>query len=372
MTTGGEAIQRAVDAAPAMRRRGEGRRLGRVLKADAPLIAGAALYVLGAILLAQFLDLPLVRVVWHSPVIGAALLCFIPLFLLARLVIGIPSFHEGAMHPGPGGVLRIYLNREALLRLTIVYLCVVPFGSAFSGLKQSLPELAVGSWDTYWVELDRVVHLGWHPWEWLRPLIESAPALRAIDLAYMVWFPLLFGSVFAMAWSQHVQLRFQFLLSALLTWVLVGTLAPVAFYSVGPCFLVDLGEAPASYHELMRLLRTESERMALFATHNQAGLLEAFQRQSWLPFGGISAMPSVHVAFAALLMLLARRIHPVAGGVAGVYLALIQVGAIVFGWHYAVDGYAGALAALGLWIGCGRLATLWLGSSTRSSGPASR
>jgi hypothetical protein len=357
MTKSAEALARALGAAPLTRRPTWGSRLASVAQADACLIAGAGLYVLTALALAESLDLSRVRIVWHAPVIGAALLCFLPLFLLVQLAVRIPSLRR-VSRPQLASVLRIYLSPEALLRLAIVYLCLVPFGSAFSGLKQSLPTLTDRTWDAEWVALDRMIHLGSHPWEWLRPLLESSLALHVIDTAYMLWFPLLFVSVLGMAWSPDARLRLQFLLSALLTWALIGTVAAAALYSMGPCFLVDLGEAPASYHELMRVLRAEHQQSALFAIHNQAELLDSFRSRSWLPLGGLSAMPSVHVAFAMLLTLLSRRLHPIAGWIAGAYLVVIQVGSVVLAWHYAIDGYVGALAALGLWVGCGRVAAI--------------
>ena len=68
-------------------------------------------------------------------------------------------------------------------------------------------------------------------------------------------------------------------------------------------------------------------------------------------------MPSVHVASALLLTLIARRR---AGGAlfaaAFVFFIAICIGSVVLGWHYAVDAYAGIALALPLWMFCGALA----------------
>jgi membrane-associated phospholipid phosphatase len=64
---------------------------------------------------------------------------------------------------------------------------------------------------------------------------------------------------------------------------------------------------------------------------------------------GISAFPSLHVAGAAWIALTvslyARRLSIVAWS----YFAIILVGSVSLGWHYAVDGIAGVILALGAW-----------------------
>lgn len=72
-------------------------------------------------------------------------------------------------------------------------------------------------------------------------------------------------------------------------------------------------------------------------------------------FGGISAMPSLHVATAVLFALTAWRIHWVLGVLFWFYALVIQMGSVHLGWHYAVDGYVGATVALVIWWGVARV-----------------
>ena len=66
-------------------------------------------------------------------------------------------------------------------------------------------------------------------------------------------------------------------------------------------------------------------------------------------------MPSLHVAFAVLVAIIVwRRSFPL-GLLLAIYAAIMQVGSVVLGWHYAVDGYAGALCAWGAWVAAGYL-----------------
>lgn len=78
---------------------------------------------------------------------------------------------------------------------------------------------------------------------------------------------------------------------------------------------------------------------------------------------GISAMPSLHVALTTLSALLLSRLSRTAGVLAWAYLALILVGSVHLGWHYAIDGYASIIAVGLIW----RAAGWW---ASRSESPA--
>ena len=75
--------------------------------------------------------------------------------------------------------------------------------------------------------------------------------------------------------------------------------------------------------------------------------------------GGISAMPSVHNGLAALFAFAAFRINRKAGWAMAAYAALIWIGSIHLGWHYAIDGIVSIALAWGIWRGAGRIAD-WL------------
>ena len=72
-------------------------------------------------------------------------------------------------------------------------------------------------------------------------------------------------------------------------------------------------------------------------------------------------VPSLHVAVAAYLACVALDTRWWAIRLLGMaYAFVILVASVVLGWHYAVDGYAGALGAWAIWWAVGR----WLARAT--------
>jgi hypothetical protein len=94
----------------------------------------------------------------------------------------------------------------------------------------------------------------------------------------------------------------------------------------------------------------------LFARHMQEQLWAiAANQQAWVPFAGISAMPSMHLSMATLCACLWWTYGPL-GRVAGlVYVGLIQLGSVVLAWHYSIDGYVSIVGTLAIWRLSGRL-----------------
>ena len=68
---------------------------------------------------------------------------------------------------------------------------------------------------------------------------------------------------------------------------------------------------------------------------------------------GISAMPSMHVATSVLFALVAWQTHRKLGIVLTVHAAAVMIGSVHLAWHYALDGYIGALLTYGIWRAAG-------------------
>ena len=83
-------------------------------------------------------------------------------------------------------------------------------------------------------------------------------------------------------------------------------------------------------------------------------MLWAYYTEGGLTYGsGIAAMPSLHVSIALLNMLLAYRFSRAAGHVFAGFFAMILLGSVHLGWHYAADGYLSIITTLIIWWGTG-------------------
>jgi hypothetical protein len=164
--------------------------------------------------------------------------------------------------------------------------------------------------------------------------------------------------------SRNPRLRLQFILTQLLTWTLVGNLAATLLSSAGPCYyaLVVGGEDP--YAPLFAYLHEASAamRFTLFGAPVELPLT-SLQLQDMLwqshvngDFGfarGISAAPSMHIASTWIVARFCFDIGRRAAIFGSLFLALIFVGSIHLGWHYAVDGYVAIFLAWLIWRAVG-------------------
>lgn len=105
----------------------------------------------------------------------------------------------------------------------------------------------------------------------------------------------------------------------------------------------------------MHYLRDADKVIPVMALQVQDTLWQDYAQHSGTNALSISAMPSMHVASSVLLALLGWRLNRAAGIALTAFAVLIQVGSVHLGWHYAIDGYAGALGAWLIWTLCGKL-----------------
>jgi hypothetical protein len=142
-----------------------------------------------------------------------------------------------------------------------------------------------------------------------------------------------YNSVFA----SNEQKR-RFFLSFFGLWIILGLVAATVFSSAGPCFLELIGNPLRErYAGLFPTAPGSQGVMNYLADTYTTGRLGLGT--------GISAMPSLHVGFAFLYFLRARK--AVWRVVAFVYFLIIFVGSVHLGWHYADDGI---FAAAGTWL----------------------
>ena len=87
----------------------------------------------------------------------------------------------------------------------------------------------------------------------------------------------------------------------------------------------------------------------LSALTYQQHLLVNFKHGTIVMGGGISAMPSLHNALAVLFACVAWHLSRSLGRIMTGYAAIVWIGSIHLGWHYALDGVVAFVATIALW-----------------------
>jgi hypothetical protein len=192
----------------------------------------------------------------------------------------------------------------------------------------------------FWADpiLANIDHAIFHaePWRVANYLFGWAAPL--IDKAYVTWVFFKFGTLVLLLVLPESRRKARALLSYFILMATVA-LGQYLLSSAGPVLYAQMGFG---------------DRYAALPIHPWVEAGRSYLWQDYLRGGGrigtgISAMPSLHVAIALWLALVARayvrRLSPIAFG----YFGMILIGSVLLGWHYAVDGIAAVAIAFIAW-----------------------
>lgn len=227
------------------------------------------------------------------------------------------------------------------LVLGVPILAVIPaFFGAFGQVKNSMHLWIPIYADPYLARLDQAI-FGDHAWVVLTRMLGSPVAVVLLDYAYMSWFLVMYSAVFTAAFMRgDPERRFRFFTTYFLSWVVLGNIAAMLFDSAGPCFYgVFYPENPFSplFGYLQGVVNSAQPLMAL---NIQNYLIDQYKSGGGIVGDGISAFPSLHVGMATLIAIFFYDMNRIIGMAAFGFCAVIFVGSIVLGWHYAIDGIA--------------------------------
>lgn len=246
--------------------------------------------------------------------------------------------------------VRVYVTRERLLYALPMLLIIPVFSSAFGLFKAAIPFVNPFTFDIRIAEWDRLLHGGQHPWTLLQPLIGYPVVTAIINVCYHLWFFVMFAMLYWQTCSLvNRRLRMQFLLSFCFTWIFLGTVGATWLSSVGPCYYGYLIPGDNPFAPLMEYLRNANEHFPIWALDVQKLLWDGYQNRATETAWGVSAMPSLHIATSILFALTGWRISRSAGIALTLFAAIIMIGSVHLGWHYALDGYVGAAGAYAIW-----------------------
>jgi hypothetical protein len=225
-----------------------------------------------------------------------------------------------------------------LAPLVLVGICL----SNFNVFKVLIPHVNPFFLDGFLSDLDRWV-FGTDPWRLTHALIGPL-GTRIVDGVYALWFPAWLLAILHFSLFADRDLQRRFFLSFLAAWVVVGIVLATLMSSAGPCFLGLIDHPYADRYAGLLPLKD-----APFATRAQHYLADAYRSGALGTASGISAMPSVHIAVAAIMVLAFRCYGRLAFAASLFFYLMIFVGSVHLGWHYVSDGVIATAASLLLW-----------------------
>lgn len=283
-------------------------------------------------------------------VIGLGL-ALIPFFLWHLYSL----YRSGEAHPAKTMLSR--LDRSRAIAVAIATIVDPITAGAFSSLKAAIPLVVPFYMDEPTSRFEARL-FGTDPWRITHALLGWATP--AIDRFYLSWLPVMLLAFNFVLLSKPSPLKTRSLTAYLLMWPVVGTFGAYLLSSAGPIFRDALF---GGHSGLVDALSREGANGTLFAYHH---LWNGYAHRFSTLGGGISAMPSMHIAMAFWLALTVRAAFPRYQWAGWTYVALIWFGSVHLGWHYFSDGVVGGAGAVLIW----RVAGNWTWADRRQAAQA--
>ena len=236
--------------------------------------------------------------------------------------------------------------RERWLVLLLPMVIFPVFMTAFTTLKCAFPLVTGYRWDSTLAAVDMTI-FGEDPWRITHALIGPA-GTWVISMAYTAVWGIALG-IGVPLYSLYAPPRdvIRAFSALMLTWLVVGVVGAALLSSAGPVFAGAVDPTLAEHFKPLHQALAQSFGPADPVTLAQAYLARDLLQPLTVKGGGVSAMPSMHLGVCTFLVLLAGKTHWRWPAVA--LTAIIWVGSVHFGYHYAVDGLVAVPLAMLCW-----------------------
>jgi hypothetical protein len=265
---------------------------------------------------------------------------FIPPMVIAGLFVAafihspklpLSFIWEKLKHRGIGGVL-------------IVAVFIVT-ATGFTTMKHEYSNVFTFHADPALAALDAAIHFGdaWKLAHWLLPDVLEPVLYTCYS---KLWFVQVVGMLVYAAFVADRADRERYFLTVVISVIFLSSVVRIIGSSAGPVLYDRMIEGGRFSDLILQLKSTVSGSKTLGWTDY---LYTSYTSQNTVLGTGISAMPSLHVAFAFMNMLFLRSRSVWGGRMATAYFPTILFGSVYFGWHYALDGYVSMFFVYLIW-----------------------
>lgn len=236
------------------------------------------------------------------------------------------------------------------------------FLAGYTGAKTSIGFLVGFGWERIWADADLLL-FGRDPWLITQRLFGTFAAEWWAWAYTFLWGGALLFSMSFVALLAGRRFAATYFSAMMATWLIGGWLMAIAFSAAGPVFAhladPDLAARFAPLRDSLAAMLAPDNSLSM----TQAYLATSLDQLVAVRGGGVSAMPSMHVAACTIYVCAARGTRWLVPAI--ILWWVIFVGSVHFGYHYAVDGIAAALVAVLCW----RAAVAYFRSSAVASTP---
>lgn len=224
-----------------------------------------------------------------------------------------------------------------LIRILILLKLVL---TIYCNIKQAIPSINPFTYDDILLRSDILFHFGVNPMELCIAALGSPAVSGFFDWLYVTWYGVKILILIIFILLQDRNLNIQFFRAYFALWIL-GGLTAVLIPSLGPIYCYS-----DWFANLNKPIATTLQHQLW--SHYQQVLISPDQYKVFI-YEGIAAFPSLHVGVVALFTFFLFHVHRILGILMAIYTLLIQIGSVLLGWHYAIDGYFAILLAFVLY-----------------------
>jgi hypothetical protein len=222
-----------------------------------------------------------------------------------------------------------YLKPQMLFHLFKVLLWLKIILFVYCNIKQAIPFINPQLYDKQLLDIDKFLTFGFNPNLLIVNSCQSPIITTMIDKLYVLWYFIKpFILIYFVVISSKIT-HIRFFTCYFSMWIFGGLFA-LLFPSLGPIYV-----HPEWFANILKPMADSlQERLGihyLLAKSNP-------EHYHYFIYEGIAAFPSLHVGIIAIFAFFVIENNKTFGIIMFIYLMIIQLGSVLLGWHYMVDG----------------------------------